>query len=112
LNETEELANLKKLLFKAVKEEDMTVVEVLTEYLDGFCQIKHDGLCLTLNDRFDKLEKMITSNALERFNQIKDVNFSIESIKKELGMNGYNKGKTKLDNLENDHVTQEQWEQR
>jgi hypothetical protein len=112
LDEKEELENLKKLLFKAVKGDDVMFADVLAAYLDGFCQIKHNNLCATLDNRFDKLEKLIMSNALERFNQIRDVNFNIESIKKELGMNGYSGKTTKLDKIESDHSTQEQWENR
>jgi len=112
LNEREELENLKKLLFKAIKEDDKATVEVLTEYMEGFCQIKHDGLCSVFATRFDRIETLIKDNALEQFNQIKDLNFSLESVKKELGMNGYAKDKTKLDKLEFDHITQDQWEKR
>jgi len=107
LNEAEELENLKKLLFKAVKEDDVMFTDVLASYLDGFCQIKHNNLCFTLEGRFDKLEKLIKNSAEERFNQIRDVNFSIESIKKELGMNGYGGKPIKLDKIEKDLITQD-----
>ena len=84
MDEREELENLKKLLFKGVGKEDMAVVEIITEYMEGYCKIKHDCFAETINRGFEELKSLITENH-------SDTSKNIDAIKRELGMNGWSK---------------------
>ena len=84
MDEKEELENLKKLLFKGVGKEDMAVVEIITEYMEGFCKIKHDCFAETISRGFAELQQLITENHQETTR-------NIDTIKRELGLNGYKK---------------------
>jgi hypothetical protein len=83
LDEKEELENLKRLLFKAVKGEgDKMLVEIITDYMEGFCKIKHDCFAETIKVGFEEVKKLITDNHLDTTN-------NIDQIKRELGLNGF-----------------------
>ena len=84
MDEKEELENLKKLLFKAVRGDDIMLVDVIASYMEGFCKIKHDCFAETIQVGFEELKKLITENHL-------DTNRNMDMIKRELGLNGWSK---------------------
>jgi hypothetical protein len=86
-----EIKNLKSLTKKAIKPEDLPLVETLTEYLEAFCKIKHDCFGAILVDGLHKLGEKIDANALDRGNQIRGLSEQIDKIMRELHLNGYGK---------------------
>jgi len=92
LDEKEELENLKRLLFKAVKGEgDKMLVEIITDYMEGFCKIKHDCFAETISVGFSELKTLIKDNHRNTKEELEKVNLSMDTIKKDLGLNGYNR---------------------
>lgn len=92
MDEKEELENLKRLLFKAVRGEgDKMLVEIITDYMDGFCKIKHDCFAETIKEGFEEVKTLIRDNHRNTKEELERVNLSMDTIKKDLGLNGYNR---------------------
>lgn len=86
-----EIENLKALAKKAVKPEDRLLVEVITEYLEGFCKIKQDCIGVVVTAGFIEIKKVIRDNEAIRIKNTNDINQGLNDIKKELHMNGWAK---------------------
>lgn len=84
LDEKEELENLKKLLFKTVRGDDVDLMGTITDYMEGFYKIKYDSFAGTITTGFNELKNLIVENHA-------DTRRNIDEIKRELGLNGFGK---------------------